>query len=173
MSRSVSFDRPERFTVGAVGEPGERVFYLQAAQEGDVLTLRLEKQQVAALAAYLAGVLADTGGAPLLDPTIALALTTPIEADWIVGSLAIGVEEGGQRIVIAAEELVDEDADEDDPLRAVAGAARIAVNRAQAGAFVPHAEALVSSGRPVCDLCGRPMDPSGHVCPRKNGHGAH
>ncbi|MEZ5136901.1 MAG: DUF3090 family protein [Acidimicrobiales bacterium] len=172
MSRNASFDQPDRFTVGAVGEPGERVFYLQATQAADVLTLRLEKQQVAALATYLEGVLADTGGAPTLDPSIPLALVTPIEPDWTVGSLAIGVEEDGQRIVIAAEELIAE-GDEDDPLRAVPGAARIAITRSQAGAFVPHAEALVSSGRPVCELCGRPMDPSGHVCPRKNGHGAH
>ncbi|MCB1260917.1 MAG: DUF3090 family protein, partial [Acidimicrobiales bacterium] len=92
MSRNASFDQPDRFTVGAVGEPGERVFYLQATQAADVLTLRLEKQQVAALATYLEGVLADTGGAPTLDPSIPLALVTPIEPDWTVGSLAIGVE---------------------------------------------------------------------------------
>ena len=43
MSRNASFDQPDRFTVGAVGEPGERVFYLQATQAADVLTLRLSR----------------------------------------------------------------------------------------------------------------------------------
>ena len=170
MSRSVEFGRPDLFTCGAVGEPGQRVFYLQARQDGDLLTLRLEKQQVAALATYLEGILSDTGGPPTLDPAVPLDLVVPLEEDWVVGSMAIGVEEDADRILVVAEELV---ADESDPLTAVAGSGRFHLSRAQAGAFVPHAQALVSSGRPLCDLCGGPIDPDGHICPRKNGHGAH
>ena len=59
MSTSFDFDEPDHFTAGTVGEPGHRIFFLQAAQAGSVATLRLEKQQVAALAEYLAGILAD------------------------------------------------------------------------------------------------------------------
>lgn len=170
MSRSVEFDHPDLFGCGAVGEPGQRVFFLQARQDGDLVTLRVEKQQVAALATYLEGLLGDLGGAGPLDPTIPVGLVAPIEEDWAVGSLAIGLAEGADRIVVVAEELI---IDEDDPLAAVPGTVRVHLTRAQADAFVPHAEALVSSGRPVCDLCGRPMNPDGHVCARKNGHGAH
>ena len=36
--------------------------------------------------------------------------------------------------------------------------------------FVRRAAELVSSGRPPCTLCGRPLDPEGHVCIKTNGH---
>ncbi len=29
---------------------------------------------------------------------------------------------------------------------------------------------LVEAGRPLCPLCGGPLDPKGHDCPRTNGH---
>ena len=51
--------RPERFTVGTVGEPGQRTFFIQAAYNGELVTLKCEKQQVGALAEHLAGLLAD------------------------------------------------------------------------------------------------------------------
>ena len=51
MPRQVfEFDPPDRFVAGTVGEPGERVFYLQAASRGRVTSVALEKQQVRVLA---------------------------------------------------------------------------------------------------------------------------
>ncbi len=54
MGTSFDLPEPDRFTAGTVGPPGQRVFFLQASAEGHVVTLRLEKAQVAALAVYLA-----------------------------------------------------------------------------------------------------------------------
>jgi glutamate synthase domain-containing protein 1 len=51
-------------------------------------------------------------------------------------------------------------------LVAVKGAPR----EEQARAFVLHALAVVAEGRPLCQLCGLPIDPSGHICPASNGH---
>ena len=56
---SFEIDTPFVFTAGTVGEPGHRVFYVQAQGDGQVVTLKLEKQQVGALAEYLSGLLAD------------------------------------------------------------------------------------------------------------------
>lgn len=162
----MSFDlrEPDRFTAGAVGGPGARVFYLQAAEAGQVVSLRLEKQQVAALGQYLHGVLADLPVVPETERPSDFDLAEPVVAEWIVGTMAVAYDPASDRIVLQADELVDEEAGEE-------GAhARFHLTRAQVSAFCEHAEALVASGRPPCPICGRPLDPDGHVCPRSNGH---
>lgn len=170
MSESFDFDDPDHFTAGTIGPVGQRVFYLQAAQGSKLCSLRLEKQQVAALATYLSGLLADLPPAPAT-PSGDLGLRSPVEEAWTVGSLAVAYEEADDRILLVAEELVAnlEELDAfDHP-----ATARFRLTRGQVAAFVPHAEQLVASGRPLCRICGRPMNPDGHVCPRSNGHGAH
>ena len=37
-------------------------------------------------------------------------------------------------------------------------------------AFAEEALRVCAAGRPLCPLCGGPMDPNGHPCPRTNGH---
>ena len=44
------YDPPDRFVAGAVGQPGERIFYLQATSSGRVASVVLEKFQVSLLA---------------------------------------------------------------------------------------------------------------------------
>jgi uncharacterized repeat protein (TIGR03847 family) len=183
VSTSFEFDEPEHFTTGTIGEPGHRVFFLQAAQQGSVATLRLEKQQVAALAEYLAGILADLPDA-VSEPS-GLDLIEPAVEEWVVGALAVAYEEATDRILLVAEELVvtpDEDTDggdDDDDSDFVAmvladdddvdtATARFRLSRDQVSAFIRRAAELVVSGRPICPLCGRPIDPEGHACPRLN-----
>jgi uncharacterized repeat protein (TIGR03847 family) len=170
-----SFDvHPERFGPGAVGRPGSRVFYIQAVSGDRVVTLRLEKQQVAALAEYLAGILADL---PSITEPLPPEhrLVEPVIAEWVVGSLGVAYDEGDDRILIVAEELVpepdepgseEEVPDEDRPEPATA---RFHLTRRQVAAFIRDGAQLVVAGRPACPICGRPMDPDGHVCPRSNG----
>jgi uncharacterized repeat protein (TIGR03847 family) len=159
---------PDRFTTGAIGEPGRRVFYLQAVEEGRVVTLRLEKQQVAALAEYLAGILADLPPAEPVDPSL-LELVEPVIPHWTIGSLAVAYEQSADRVLIVAEELAPPDEDMDDPEESPA-IARFHLTRSQVNGFIRRAVEVVRAGRPPCPICGRPMDPDGHVCPRSNGH---
>ena len=179
MSAAFDFAEPDHVTAGAVGPPGERVFYLQARQAGEVVSLRLEKQQVAALCDYLAGILADL--APVTEelPT-ELDLIEPVLAEWVVGALAVAYEEADDRIVLVAEELVPEvDDEDDDDVEDDTGpdlfgdddapsTARFRMSRAQVLAMVRHAAGVVTAGRDTCQICGRPMDPAGHLCPRNN-----
>jgi uncharacterized repeat protein (TIGR03847 family) len=164
-----SFDLPEpdRFTAGTVGPPGQRVFFLQAAAEGHVVTLRLEKAQVAALAEYLAAVLADLATPDATSLPAELELVEPVVAEWVVGQIGVVFDEDRDRMVVQAEELVEEEADETDR-----GVARFALSRDQVAAFVARAAELVAAGRPPCELCGRPKDPEGHMCIKTNGHRA-
>jgi uncharacterized repeat protein (TIGR03847 family) len=178
---SASFDlpAPDFFTAGTVGPPGQRVFYLQARGDGLVVSLRLEKQQVAALADYLAGMLDDLPGFDDDDVPTALELIEPVVAEWVVGQLGVAWDETADRVVLVAEEATmetsedddDEFDDDEDEDRSGSGAsARFQLTRPQVAAFVTHARELVAAGRPPCPLCGGPLDPEGHVCPRTNGH---
>ena len=156
---------PDRFTAGAVGEPGARVFFLQAVEGTQVVSLRLEKQQVGALGQYLQGVLNDLPVVPVTERPSDMDLVEPVVAEWVVGTLGVAYDTEADRIVLQADELVDEDEEDED-----AGLARFHLTRAQVVAFCEHADSLVAAGRPPCPICGQPMDPDGHVCPRSNGH---
>jgi uncharacterized repeat protein (TIGR03847 family) len=163
MSDSFDFEAPDHFTCGAVGPSGQRVFYLQARQSPSLVTLKCEKEQVRGLAEYLADLLARrpvAGGEPPRD----VALLPPIEAAWAVASLGVGYDEAGDRIVVVANELPEEEA------AGEPATARFMITRAQAAAFVKRALELMKAGRPICPVCGRGKDPDGHVCPRSNGH---
>jgi uncharacterized repeat protein (TIGR03847 family) len=189
MSQSFELQAPDHFATGAIGPPGQRVFYLQARERGMLVTLKAEKEQIGALAEYLAGLLARfPAGAP--GAVASATLEEPIAPAWAVRSLGVGYDQEGDRVVIVAEELVEaeedgEEADgeeteeaegaageEEEGAREVEGAsARFHVSRRQAAAFVEQARALVKAGRPSCPVCGRPMNATGHACPRSNGHG--
>lgn len=166
---SSSFDLPEvrSFAVGTEGPAGERVFYLQAVSDTQVVTLRLEKQQVALLADYLARVVASYDLAESA-PTAMPDLYQPVISEWIVGSMMVAIDESESRVIVIAEELVVED-DDADPDSAPAGSqARFGLTRGQVDAFVAGARDVIDSGRPTCPLCGRPINADGHFCPRLN-----
>jgi len=168
MSESQDFEAVDRFTAGAVGEPGRRVFLLQAVAGDTQVTVKCDKQQVAALAEYLQGVLADL---PVVegDPALDLALVPPHDPAWVAGTLSVAYDDVADRIVILVEEAGELD-DEDDLLGANRASLRVRLTRAQVTALVDHATALVEGGRPPCPVCGHPMGPD-HACPRTNGHG--
>lgn len=47
---------------------------------------------------------------------------------------------------------------------------RVRLTPLAARAFVERALRTVAAGRPPCPFCGLPLDPTGHICPRKNGY---
>jgi uncharacterized repeat protein (TIGR03847 family) len=172
VSRSFELPEVDWATVGTVGEPGQRTFYLQARQGDQLITLKLEKQQVAALAQFLGEILSDlpdAGDEPVTD----VDLAEPVLAEWAIGSLQLAYDNTIDRIVILAEEI-GEEGDEDDEGEVGAdperGAGRLGLTRSQAAQLVKRGWDLVHGGRPRCTLCGHPMDPEGHSCPRTNGH---
>lgn len=161
MSSSFEIPDVDHLTAGAIGPPGQRIFYLQAGHGAQVVSLRLEKSQVAALVAYLAGMLADMPP-PDEIPSSGMDLIEPVVAEWVVGSLGVTYDEDADRVVILAEELVEEGEE--------AARARITATREQIAALSVRGAEAVAAGRPPCPLCGQPLDPEGHTCPRLNGH---
>lgn len=162
MSPSFELESPDHFTAGAVGPPGQRVFYLQARQGRTVVTLKSEKEQVRVLGEYLAEMLERLPAAREAAPTD-VALLEPVDPAWAVGTMGIGYDESNGRVVVVLTGVVEEEGEE-------APSARFAVTPEQAAAFVARARALMRAGRPICPMCATAIDPTGHVCPRSNGH---
>jgi uncharacterized repeat protein (TIGR03847 family) len=158
MTERYDLEEAERFVVAAVGEPGERVFVLQVRRGRQVVTLKVEKQQVVALIAYLSQLLRTV---PLEGPPPPPDDLEALEPDFVVGSIAVSYEEETDRVVVLAEELVAEEQP--------ASSARFLITRHQAAAVVIEGKRLIESGRPPCPFCGYPLDQRGHVCPRTNG----
>jgi len=163
----IDLDPVDRLTAGAVGPPGQRVFYIQGRKAQRLVTVLVEKQQVELLSASILEVLSragrDTGAGPGEDE---LGLEEPLVPEWRAGRLSIGYDEARDRILLEAEELV-----EDEEEVGERGRVRFWASREQALAMARHSAAVAAAGRPRCQLCGNPMDPLGHTCPALNGHG--
>jgi uncharacterized repeat protein (TIGR03847 family) len=166
MSASFEFLAPDHFTAGAVGQPGQRIFYIQSRERGKLVTLKSEKEQVRALAEYLGSLLARLPGGGVPAPTD-LSLLEPIDAAWPVASIAVGYDEARDRILVVANELLEEE-EGGEP-----ASARVLITRAQAAAFIKQADALMKASRQICPWCSQPKDPGGHTCARSNGHVVH
>ena len=167
MSESFELDPVERITAGAVGEPGARVFYVQAENARGQVTLLAEKEQVGALAQALEQVLdampdVDEGPPPGGET---LKLAEPIEPVWRAGSMSIEYDEVSHKVTITISEAIPEDVEEEP------ATARFVASRSQVRALASHANDVVTQGRPRCQFCGEPMDAEGrHVCAAMNGH---
>jgi uncharacterized repeat protein (TIGR03847 family) len=157
---------------GAVGDPGQRTFYLQTQSRDGVHTIKCEKGQVAALAEHLERLLADlpSTGATALVPT---DLLPPLDPLFVLGTIGLAYDGDSDHVVVVLEELVvpDEDAEDvDEVLDAELehDGIRLEMTRGVASAFCARAKEIVAAGRPSCRWCGRPMDLDGHACPRMN-----
>ena len=187
--RRYIFDPPDRFVAGTVGEPGDRTFFLQARDGARVVSVALEKVQVAVLAERLGALLDELdlrGIAPEADATVAAfetpeapndngGLDEPLNEAFRAGSLTLGWDGGAERVLVEARaqdadgEAIDpEDDDEEDDEGP--DLLRVRMTAAAARSFVERATQVVAAGRPPCPLCGAPLDPQGHICPRRNGH---
>ncbi len=170
MPRLIYDLRPvDRITADAVGEPGRRTFYIQARQDDILVTILCEKEQVRALAHSLEELLEEINEKyprPLgQEPDESeLQLEEPLEPLFRAGRMGLGYEPREDWIVLVIQELAEEDQDPD-LLRVV----RFWATREQMHALSRHGADVVARGRPLCPLCGRPIDPDGHTCPRRNG----
>ena len=183
--RRYIFDPPERFIAGTIGDPGNRTFFLQARDGARITSVALEKVQVAVLAQRLTELLdelerRDIAGADADQPLDSAlpVLDEPINEAFRVGTLSMGWDTQDELVLVEArvllaveedeeapeveEEFDDEDEDGPDFLR-------VRLTALAARAFVVQALRLISAGRPPCPLCGQPLDPQGHLCPRRNG----
>jgi len=174
----IELDPVDSLGAGAVGEPGERAFYLQARKEAAQLTVLVEKEQVALLAteavAFLDriadeypedGIALPASDADLREPTV------PLFRARLIG---LGFDAERELVLIELRERSAEDEEDEEEARPPAAeeeegfVARVYATRPQVRAMAAQGAAVVAAGRPPCPLCDQPMDPAGHRCPRWN-----
>ena len=177
-----SFKEISRFTVGTVGLPGERTFYLQLKSGHTVISASLEKSQVAALSERLSYMLKEIRLAHPLAPRPqlvrdSLPLDMPVMDEFRIGSIAIFYDEGSQLIQIdlrevnlGGENLGDDESEDGLPMLDDVEVIRLFITPSQAKTFHDRAELVIAAGRQPCPFCGFPIDPQGHLCARANGY---
>ncbi|MCU0491124.1 MAG: DUF3090 family protein [Chloroflexaceae bacterium] len=167
------FESVQRITASAVGRPGQRVFYVQARRGSRLISLLCEKQQVLALAEAVARLLDSLAEQ---NPRLAtsddmfitdMSLEEPLEAEFRIAQMGLGYDAERDMVILLVQGTSDSDEEDADD----APTARFAATRLQMRALSSHASQVVAAGRPICGNCGRPIDPVGHFCPQRNGHG--
>jgi uncharacterized repeat protein (TIGR03847 family) len=182
MDNVIELDGVDALGAGAIGEPGQRVFYIQADKSDARLTVVVEKEQVALLAeeavAFLDRIGLDYPEEPAESATLhpsAAQVTEPAVPLFRARMIGLGFEPDRKLVLLELRERAEDD-DEDDetaipmegPLPEEGYVARIFATRAQVRAMAARGAEAVTGGRPLCQLCNFPMDPQGHICPRWN-----
>ncbi len=178
MSRQVfDFEPPERFIAGTVGPPGERTFFLQARGGGRLVSVALEKVQVSLLADKLEELLGEANrrfGAEVPEQAADLSdnepLDTPLDEEFRVGTLGLAWDADSSTVLIEAVALPATGEEEEEVDEEELDLLRVRLTASATRAFIERARKVVSAGRPPCPLCGQPLDPTGHLCPRHNGY---
>jgi len=171
----IEIDGADSLGAGAIGEPGQRVFYIQADKSGSRLTVLVEKEQVALLAqeavAFLDRIAEDhpepPGDSAALHPSAA-QVTEPAVPLFRARMIGLGFEPDRGLVLLELRENAESDDDPVPPNDDDGYVARIFATRAQIRAMAARGTDAVAGGRPPCPLCEFPMDPAGHICPRWN-----
>ena len=173
------FDPTERFVVGTVGIPGERTFFLQARTGSRLISVSLEKAQVAALADRIQQILREVRSSEPLTIFERIVrddqpLETPIDEEFRVGVIGLAYVSDRKLIEIDLQAMADsQSAEDEEALMEISESQdilRVLISLGYAESFAKRALAVVGAGRAPCPFCGGPIDPSGHLCPRANGY---
>jgi uncharacterized repeat protein (TIGR03847 family) len=173
------FDPAERFVAGTVGVPGERTFFLQARKGSRLLSVSLEKAQVAALADRVQQILREVRNSEPLTLFERVEqddqpLESPIDEEFRVGVIGIAYLSDRKMIEIDLQAIADSQNPEDEELLMELSESqdilRVLIPLGYAESFAKRAVAVVGAGRAPCPFCGGPIDPGGHLCPRSNGY---
>jgi uncharacterized repeat protein (TIGR03847 family) len=164
-------DPVDRISIAALGEPGQRRFFLLATGSGRTMTLGCEKGQIQALVLRLHQMLeAQRIETPDASEQPASASGDPGEPEWQIGEMGLGYHEARQMFVlVASQAAAGEESEPAAPVADDATSVRFWLSHDQVIAFSKQAQSVLSAGRPLCPRCGLPMDPAGHPCPVMNG----
>ena len=176
-TRVHEFAWPDRVVVGTIGLPGARTFYLQVREGTQIVSIAMEKQQSALLAEKIDEILDQlitVEGNPFSVPT-----STPtelvdndqletVQEQFRTGAMSLGWDPTTAQVLIEAYPITDVDADDDESLNEDgANESEMLLVRMPVGtarAFAKRTREIVGAGRPMCSICGYPIDADGHIC---------
>jgi len=176
-------------TTDAIGQPGQRVFYIQGRTDDRVVTVIVEKVQIQTLALGVEDFLTEIQQrypelapvSPSFDETL-MHIQPPVDPLFRVGELGLAYDADHDLAVLVVREIQTgetegegdvegegegEDAQAPEEETSVV---RFWCTRSQLYAMGRWGLEVSGRGRPICPYCGQPMDPSGHFCPKRNGH---
>lgn len=169
MARHIELNPVSHLTIGTIGSPGQRTFYLQGSRGAQVISLVIEKEQAMMLTNSFESLMAEivekhpAEARGSQEPVWRdMRLREPIEPLFRVGNMGLGYNEDSDQLVLVAYELVNE---EEEP-----NVVSFWASRTQVQALAKHTTEVVKAGRPICGNCGKPIDADGHFCPQRNGH---
>ena len=145
------------------GQPGQRTFRVRmVSADGDTASTWLEKEQMQALSLAFKQMLSQleyNQEPPVPDvgefPTVA-------GHDFRVGRMGMGFDSSDRTVILYLYEVGLDDEEE--------ATLRARLTQEQCAGMSASLDDIVAGGRPLCALCGVPMDASGHMCVRTNGH---
>ena len=164
-----------KYSLGAVshivpntfGEPGQRTFNLVLESGEARCTVWLEKEQLFQLGIYLQEAvesLSDEDKARETQEKEPAWTGEGISLDFKVGQVLLNYDQDSNSFRMLAYEREEEEATED------GASVSFWMRLQQAGSVSEEALQICAAGRPRGFLCGLPINPDGHVCPRANGH---
>lgn len=169
MASHIEVNPVTHLTIGAIGDPGHRTFYLQGRQSSQTISLIIEKEQASMLVSSFTSLLQELsekhgsfnteGQEPVWRD---MRLQEPVQGLFRVGNMGVGYNEESDQVVLVAYELVEEGTEPT--------VVSFWATRPQIETLVKHTEEVVKAGRPICGNCGAPIDVDGHFCPQRNGH---
>lgn len=170
----IDVDPCDHITSDAIGQPGQRVFYLQALQADKTHTVIIEKTQLQSLAVGIEQFLAEVARQnPDLEEASAeyveehMRIYPPVDPAFRVGEIGLGYDQTRDRVVLFVRE-VQAEAEESEPESGTVF--RFWCTRTQLRQLARWGAEVAHRGRPLCPQCGQPIEPGGHFCPKKNGH---
>ena len=156
-----------RLKADAVGEPGERRFRLVAEFPGGrSAVMWMEKEQLFQLGTALQELVAEAqdegrAGGDASSPVEQSHPEPGPRLEFQVSRIAVRFDPQVALFVIAAYE----EEESEDSLPTV----QLTATRQEAVALAEEALAVCAAGRPLCDLCGAPMEKEFHMCPSLSG----
>lgn len=163
----IELDPVTRITAGAIGKPGQRVFFIQAEKGLEQITLVCEKEQVQALADAIDEMVQN------LEQEFGLArheglkaqeddmrVREPLDPLFRIGAMGLGYDANRDKILLVAQEALEE-GDERDPREV-----RLFATRAQMQVVSIYARDVVGRGRSTDQVA---LQAEVHF--RRNGHG--
>jgi uncharacterized repeat protein (TIGR03847 family) len=161
-------------TTDAIGQPGQRVFYIQGRTVDRVVTVIVEKVQIQTLSLGIEDFLMEVSQRfPNLTPVsaeydeAAMHIQPPVDPIFRVGELGLAYDADSDMAVLIVREIQTADNEGNTEESSVV---RFWCTREQLQAMGKWGMEVSGRGRPICPYCGQPMEAEGHFCPKRNGH---
>ncbi len=169
--------RSVRYPLGALsnidaetfGEPGRRTFRLVLKAGAANISVWLEKEQLFQLGVSLQEAvrrLSDEQRAGPSSPAGPEWSGEELSLEFKAQQMMLKYETSGNAYYLEAHEGDDEEREQDREGTSVS----CGISVSQSVSLAEQALKICAAGRPPCFLCGLPIDPEGHICPRANGH---